>query len=129
MDITVKQILIPAVVALITSSVLFALRGVTFRLLHKWAGKTEAKIDEIIISTFKTPSLYWCIAIGLYSGVALSELSERYVFYFSKIIHVIVIFSITIAGANLSGKLFKNYVQKSNLPIPPTGLAYGILKG
>jgi small-conductance mechanosensitive channel len=40
-----------------------------------------------------------------------------------------VILSITIAAANLSGKIFRNYIQKSNLPIPTTGLAYGILKG
>jgi small-conductance mechanosensitive channel len=29
----------------------------------------------------------------------------------------------------MAGRLFKNYIQKSNLPIPTTGLAYGILKG
>ena len=29
----------------------------------------------------------------------------------------------------ISGKIFGNYVQKSELPIPTTGLAYGILKG
>jgi len=40
-----------------------------------------------------------------------------------------VIFSITIASANLAGKVFRNYIQKSSLPIPTTGLAYGILKG
>ena len=42
---------------------------------------------------------------------------------------MIVIFSTTIAAANLSGNVFRNYVQRSNLPIPSTGLAYGMLKG
>lgn len=28
-----------------------------------------------------------------------------------------------------TGKIFKNYIQKLDLPIPTTGLAYGILKG
>ncbi|MDH5201687.1 MAG: mechanosensitive ion channel family protein [Nitrospirota bacterium] len=129
MDINVKRILIPAIVALISFSTLFIIRGVVFRLLHRWAKKTETRIDDIIIKAFKTPSMYWCIALGLYVGVAISEFPERYVFYLSKTIHVIVILSITVATANLSGKLFKNYIQKSDLPIPTTGLAYGILKG
>jgi small-conductance mechanosensitive channel len=31
--------------------------------------------------------------------------------------------------ANLVGRLFRNYVQTSNLPLPTTGLVYGIIKG
>ena len=129
MDINFKRIFIPAIIALLSTSILFIIREISFRLLHRWAEKTETRIDDIIIRAFKIPSIYWCIAIGLYIGVAISELPERYVFYLSKAIHIIVILSITIATANLSGKIFKNYIQKSNLPIPTTGLAYGILKG
>ena len=108
---------------------LFVLRGISFRVLHRWAEKTESRIDDIIIRSLKTPSIYWCVAIGLYIGIAISDVSEKYVFYLTKIIHVIVIFSITIASANLAGKLFRDYIKKSSLPIPTTGLAYGILKG
>lgn len=129
MDADIKRILIPVVVAVVSSAALYIIRGITFKLLHRWAERTETKIDDIVIKSFKVPSIYWCIAIGLYAGVAVSELPERYIFYFSKAIHVIVIFSITIATANLSGKIFRNYIQKSELPIPTTGLAYGILKG
>jgi len=129
MDINLERILIPIVIALISASLLFIIRSIAFRLLHKWAEKAVSKIDDIIIRSFRTPSIYWCIAIGLYMGIAISELPERYVFYISKAIHVIVILSITIATANLSGKIFTNYIQKTELPIPTTGLAYGILKG
>ncbi|MFN3479446.1 MAG: mechanosensitive ion channel family protein [Thermodesulfovibrionales bacterium] len=129
MNIDLKEIAIPVASAIVSMLILLIIRGLTFRLLHRWAERTETKIDDIIIKSFKIPSVYWCIAIGLYIGVAVSELPERYVFYFSKAIHVIVILSITIAMANLSGKIFRNYIQKSDLPIPTTGLAYGILKG
>lgn len=128
-NIDLKGIFIPAIAALISAFVMFMTRSVAFRLLHRWAERTETKIDDIIIKVLKVPSIYWCIAIGLYIGVAISELPERYVFYFSRAIHVIVILSITIASANLLGKIFKNYIQKSDLPIPTTGLAYAILKG
>ncbi len=129
MDINLQKMLIPIITAISSVSLLFLIRGIAFRVLNKWAGKTETNIDDIIIKAFKTPSLYWCIAIGLYLGVAVSDLQAKYIFYISKTIHVIVILSITIAAANLSGRIFSNFIQKSNLPIPATGLAYGILKG
>src|SRR3990172_6931279 len=127
MDVNLK-IMMPVAVALISASVLFIIRGIAFRLLHRWAEKTETKLDDTIIKAFKSPSVYWCIAIGLYIGIAISDVSEKYVFYLTKIIHLILIFSITIASANLAGKIFRDYIKKSSLPIPTTGLAYGILK-
>jgi small-conductance mechanosensitive channel len=129
MNINLEKIFIPSLVVVFSTAILLILRGVVFRILQKWAKKTDTKLDDIVIKAFKTPSIYWCLAIGLYIGVAVSELPQRYIFYFSKTIHVIVILSITIAVANLSGKIFRDYIQKSNLPIPTTGLAYGILKG
>jgi small-conductance mechanosensitive channel len=83
----------------------------------------------MIIGAFRFPSIFWCVVIALYIGVAFSDFPPRYFHYISKIIDVIIVLSITIAVANLSGKLFKNYVTSSNLPIPTTGLAYGIIKG
>jgi len=129
MDSNLKNMFIPSVIALLSIAILFILRNIVFRILHKWAKMTETDIDDIIIKSFKIPSIYWGIAIGLYIGVAVSELPEKYVFYLSKTIHVIVILSITFATANLSGRIFTSYIQRSKLPIPTTGLAYGILKG
>ncbi len=129
MTIQVEKILIPASVTLIAAFLLFIVRSIAFRVLHTWAERTETKIDDIIIKSLKTPSVYWCLAIGLYIGAEVSDLPKQYIYYFSKSIHIVVILSITIAIANLSGKIFKNYIQKSNLQIPTTGLAYGIFKG
>jgi small-conductance mechanosensitive channel len=129
MVIQMEKILIPASVALISAFLLLIMRSIAFRVINRWAGKTETKIDDIIINSLKTPSVYWCLAIGLYVGAEVSDLSKQYVFYFSRAIHVVIILSITIAIANLVGKIFRSYIQKSNLPIPTTGLAYGILKG
>ncbi len=129
MNIDLKKIVIPIIIAIVTASALFVIRGIVFKLLHRWAEKTTTKLDDIIIGSLKTPSLYWCLAIGLYIGVDVSELPKRYSFYFNKVIHIVVILSITIATANLVGKIFRNYVQKLDLPIPTTGLAYGLLRG
>jgi small-conductance mechanosensitive channel len=124
-----KDWLMPVLVFLGTTAGLLLVRGLSFAFLHRWAKNTETQLDDIIIKAFRTPSVYWCLAIGLHAGVVISDIPEKYIFYLTRVIHVIVILSVTIAAANLSGKIFKNYIQKSNLPIPTTGLAYGLLKG
>ncbi len=129
MNIDFKRVFIPVIIAVSVAVILFIIRGIVFKLLHRWAEKTETKIDDIIIRSFKTPSLFWCIAIGLYIGIAVSEIPKKYAFYFSKAIHVVIILSITLATANLVSKIFKNYIQKLDLPLPTTGLAHGLLKG
>lgn len=129
MDINIKRMLIPAMVSVFSAIGFYIIRGITLKVLHKWSERTETKFDDIAIGSFRVPSFYWCIAIGLYFGIAVSELPEKYIHYSTRLIHVIIIFSMTIAAANLAGRLFTNYIKKSNLPIPTTGLAYGILKG
>lgn len=129
MNLHFEKLLMPSIIAVTAIIALFVLRGISFRILHRWAGRTDTRLDDIIIKALRFPSIYWCVAIGLYIGIAFADLPEKQVFYISKVIYVIVIFSITIAAANLAGRIFRNYIQKSELPLPTTGLAYGILKG
>ncbi|MGC2062600.1 MAG: mechanosensitive ion channel family protein [Thermodesulfovibrionales bacterium] len=122
-------ILLPSVIAVVATGSLLAVRAAAFRLLRRWGGKTANRLDNIIIPVIETPSIYWCIAIGLYLGIALSDIPEKYVLYTSKTIHIIIILSITVAAANLAGKIFRDYIRRSSLPVPTTGLAYGIMYG
>jgi small-conductance mechanosensitive channel len=129
LDTVVKQMIVPAVVVLVSTGILLAIRGIAFRLLHQWAKRSETKLDDIIIASIKNPSLLFAAAIGVHLGLSFSGIPEKQLGMISRILHIIIIFAVTLASANLSGKLFKNYIQKSNLPLPTTGLAYGILKG
>lgn len=129
MKIDIQPYLLPSGIALVSAVVLFVIRGIIFKILNRWASKSSTKVDDIIVGSTRMASVFWCIAIGLYLGVAFSTLPEKYAFNINKLIHVIVILSVTFAAANLAGKIFRNYIQKSNLPLPTTGLAYGILKG
>ncbi|MEW6203168.1 MAG: mechanosensitive ion channel domain-containing protein, partial [bacterium] len=129
MQIDLKEIWIPVVSALALSSALLVVRHITFRLFNKWAKKTETRIDDAVLKALYAPSIYWCVAVGIYLGVAISELPERHIYYLGKTINVIVLFSITVALANLAGMIFKDYIHKSGLPILTTGITYGILKG
>jgi small-conductance mechanosensitive channel len=124
-----NRMIIPLVTAVVSVVVLLAIRTIAFRIFQRWAEKTATKIDDIILSSFRWPSLLWAVALGAYIGIAFSDLPERYIFYFTRIIHVILILSVTFAVANLLGRIFQSYIRQSNLPLPTTGLAYGLLKG
>jgi small-conductance mechanosensitive channel len=109
--------------------VLLGVRLFVFKVLHSWVKRTQHKVDDIILLSIRMPSIFWCIVIALHIGVVMSDLPVKYVQYTTQTIDVIAILSITLAVANLVGRLFRNYVQASNLPLPTTGLVYGIIKG
>lgn len=128
MNSALQQIIMPSIIVMTSAAILLILRAVLFRLLHRWAERTETQFDDIIIASIKHPSLLLAAAIGVHIGISFSEIPEKHLVYLSKIIQVIIILSVTLASANVAGMLFKNYIRKSNIPIPTTGLAYGILK-
>jgi small-conductance mechanosensitive channel len=129
MDNASMKFIVPAATALASTLALMLLRFVIYRVLHTWARKTTTQLDNIIIGSTKNPSLLLVVAIGVNIGLSFSVIPERHMEYIGKILHVIIILSVTSASATLAGRMFRNYVQKSNIPIPTTGLAYSMLKG
>ena len=122
---------IPFMVALLTALALFLFRGLAFKVLRRYGQRSETRIriDDLIIRSLRSPSFFWCIAISLHVGVAVSDIPDKYAFFLSKAIDIIVILSITLAAANVSVNILKSYIHAANIPTPPTGLIYGILKG
>jgi len=114
---------------LLCIAVMLIVRAALLRFLQAWARKTETKIDDIFISSLRFPSLFWAVALAITIGIALSDLPEKYSLTITRTIQLLVVLSVTIAAANLAGRLFSNYIHSRHLPFPTTGLAYGIIKG
>ncbi len=129
MDPVMKKIITPAAVSLGFIVVLLIVRSVSFRILHRWAGKTATKADDMIMESFRVPSVFWALALGVYLGIEVSDLPARYALPIARMIHVLIILSVTFALAKLSVKAVHQYVGKSNLPISATGLASGVMQG
>jgi small-conductance mechanosensitive channel len=119
----------PALVGLAFSVFLYMTRAFAFRLFQRWAERTETRVDNLFLESFRAPSLYWCLAIGIYSGVAVSDIPDRHLSYLSKSVQVIIILSMTIAAMNLVGRFLDEYIRKSEIPLPTTGLVHGVIKG
>lgn len=124
-----SKLIMPVGIFVLTTGSLVVVRGLLLSFLHKWAKKTETELDDIIIKSIKGPSVFWCIAVGIYAGVIVSDMPERYVHYFTRAIDVLVILSVTLALSDLAGRIFRYYVARAALPIPGTGLAHGLIKG
>jgi small-conductance mechanosensitive channel len=129
MQIQLEKLMIPLIIALSSAVVLLIFRSIFFQLFHRWAEKSESKLDDLTIRVIKVPSIFWCLAIGLSIAVNVSEYSGKYLKSINQSIYILIIFSITVASATLIGKIFNYYIQKSDIPIPTTGLVNGILRG
>lgn len=129
MTVMFEKLWLPVLLASGFAVLLLIVRAIAFRFLKAWAKKTETKIGDMVIRSLRSPAIFWAIALGIYLGGLFSNLPERYIFHISNVIYVILILSVTIAMTNLSGRIFKSYIQQANLPLPTTGLAYGLLKG
>ncbi len=112
-----------------TSLALLLLRSVSLRLLHRWSERTASPIDDIVVRAVRRPSVLWCLAIGLHLALSMSEIPDKYLIYLVRTIRVLVTFSITMAASTIAGKIVRQSVQRSDLPLPTTGLAYGVIKG
>jgi small-conductance mechanosensitive channel len=129
MKIILNTLLTPALVSAIAIIIMFIIRGISISLLRRWMKKTGAKVHDLVVGTLSTPSIYWCVAIGLYIGIEISDLPRKYMFYVDKTIYIILIFSITLVVANLFVRIFESYIQKSNITVPATGIVFGVFKG
>lgn len=124
-----KGVALPLAVAASSVAVLLVLRALGLRYFRRWAEKTETRLDDIILASLRIPSVYWCFALGLHFGVGLSELPERRIAFVNRGIEVLIVLTATVAVAGIGGAVFKDYIRRSNLPIPGTGLAHGLIKG
>jgi small-conductance mechanosensitive channel len=110
--------------------VLLLLRSVLMRCFKAWADGHEQRLRvyATVRQPLAVPSIYWCIAAGLYLGMDVSDLPGKYVLYCNKTIHVIIVLSMSIAAANVVGSVYSAQMQKLDIPISSTGLVGGVLK-
>ncbi|MFQ3574136.1 MAG: mechanosensitive ion channel family protein [Thermodesulfovibrionales bacterium] len=104
-------------------------RSLILRYIKSIVSKTPYKIDTIIFKSIRIPSIFLCLAIALFIGLEFINLPAKQHEITQKALYILIIFTVSLAIANLVSRLFKNYMDKLEIPFPSTGLFYGILKG
>jgi small-conductance mechanosensitive channel len=109
--------------------VLYVLRLTALRFLKAFGNRFEGlsyNILNTIYKSIKIPSLIWVILLSAHATVYISKLPQNQINLITKVIDVLLIFSITILIANLSTRIVKLYLQNKNLP--ETGLIFILLQ-
>ena len=123
-----QSLFVPSAIAAGFIAALFIARGITIHILRKYESRQRKSGNTFILQSLRIPSLFWCIAIGLYVALELSELPRKYIIVVDRAIYILIIFSVTIAVANFAVRVFENYVQRSDINIPATGIILGVFK-
>lgn len=124
-----QTIMIPLGIFAGATTVTLIVRSILLRLFRRWSEKTETEVDDLFLKAVRIPSINWAIAIGLYIAIGTSSLPPPYVAYSLKVIHVLIILSVTFVLANVSSQLIAYSIKRSAISIPVTGLSQVIIKG
>ncbi|WP_299229879.1 mechanosensitive ion channel family protein [Sulfurihydrogenibium sp.] len=109
--------------------VLYTLRLTALRFLKTFRKRFKGLSHDILNTIYKSikiPSLIWVILLSTHATVYLSKLPQNHINLITKVIDVLLIFSITILIANLFTRIVKLYLQNKNLP--ETGLIFILLQ-
>src|SRR5512139_354621 len=100
-----KNIFVSVLIIAGTFAALLLLRRLVFGLLQRFSRRTETQVDDILIASFRIPSLVLIVALTSYLGIMVAGLPERYAPAAAKGIYLSIILSITMALANVSDRL------------------------
>lgn len=121
-------ILIPVIAFLFVFSLGILFRKILFLRLIKMTKNTQTKIDDIIVSVIKGPSIIWCLMFAIYLSLEISNIPDEMVRIVGKTLLVLGIFSVTLVLASISSKLVKIYSGKLNAALPVTSLTQNIAR-
>ena len=125
---TLKTLIISAAVFIIAAVILFIVRRLFFRYLHRWAGRTNTSADDVILDAIKHPSLFLVVALALYVALDTSAFPERYVGHVLKALYVLIVLSITMAAANITSRLVQGAMEGSKAGGPVSGLSRAVIR-
>lgn len=123
-----RKFALPGIATIVSIVAALLLRKFIFHILHKWAKKTKTDVDDIIIKSIRLPSIFWCIALGIYLGIKTSTLSDQIILYASKTLSSLIIISIALALANILTHIFTQYALKRKIEISSTSIVQTLIK-
>lgn len=127
---TIIELSIAGAVALVSIVGLLILRSIGLRALKKLAHKTEGKMDDLALEAFRLPSLLWCLALGLYIGVAMvASVPPRTVALINDGVAILLIISVTLAVGRFLAAATRTYAGRLRVEMGVTGLTTGLVKG
>ncbi len=124
------ELLIATGVTVASTAGLLALRGIGLRGFGRLARRTEGRLDDLALAAVRLPSLLWCVALGLYVGLAMvSTMPRRAERLIDDALAILLILSVTLAAGKFLAAAMRSYADRLRLEIAVTGLTTALVKG
>ena len=118
----------PAGTALGVALVLLLIRHYLFRWLGRLAGRTATRLDDLLLESLRTPTILWCLALGLMAGLEVAPLPRRLAAWGSSTVAALIILSVTIVVANGLTRGLQRFGQRAQIETAVTGLGTALTK-
>ncbi len=105
----VEELIAPS--AIIVGAFLLGLffKKVVIAYLAKLASRTKWRFDDVVIASVRSSVVLWALALGLYVIVQTQGLSRGVTEISSKVLGVLVIFSVTVVISNIGTEVIEYY--------------------
>lgn len=112
------------VVMAVASAVLFVIRGFIFSRLRKKEGEGGLRL----YTALRVPSFFWMMALGILITVKAVPLPPGRADLISTIIQSLLLFSVTVAVANIAIAITQRFLARHQSPLAESGLIRGMIR-
>lgn len=123
-----QQWLPPLIVLLVTLAVGWLVKRFLFRAMERRAATTMTQLDDILIRTLSGPFMIWMLILGVHLGVQSSQFPQPVLHLSARILLILWVISLTIAGVRLAGDLVRYYGGQLQGALPVTSLTENLAR-
>ena len=121
-----RTLLTPLAVFVFVLGAGWFIRRIVFRMLERWAMRSETDLDDHAVKVLRGPFLVWMLMLGLHLATQVSSLPPRPMVVISKILVVLWIISATTVAARLAALFVRHYGRGLSTALPVTTLTQNI---
>ncbi len=108
--------------------VLLLIRHVLIRALERAIGRRAGQLASLMLEPFRTPTILWCIALGMMAGLNVATLPRPVAQWGTAALASLVILSISIVVANGLAELVQHFGRRMQVETVVTGLGMALTR-
>ncbi len=99
-----------------------------FKILRRWADKTQTRADDVLLEALKRPLSFWIVILALHLAMQASELPASATALIGKGLLILWVISLTLFASRLVGQVIKNYGTTMDSALPVNSLTENLAR-
>lgn len=121
------RIVIPIAILVCVLIAGWVAKRLLFQGMHRWAARTESRLDDLVLKAVRKPFMIWVLILGLYLSLGFSNLPPRMTDLLGKVLLALWVISFTFAAAGLGAELVRYYGKQLRGTLPVTSLTENVV--